>query len=292
MIRSSLKKGIALARRNMGLSLFLLLVNAIFALLLTLPFYWKLLTELGKSLMGKTMLEGFSYSWLVEFNYNNPDFMKTMGYAILPVALLYLLLWSLLSGGILELFKPGGENNRVKRFSSGVARHIFPFLRLAVISSAVYLFVYWLTMVRLLDWAEELIEDSPYPQLEFAVGVGIPLLTLSVVFFLDLIFDYARIRRVIEGTSSMIVALVKSLLFCFRNLSAVITIYIALLFLAGVLIAIYLAVYRLIPQNEMVWIAILFLFQEAFMLARMFVRVSTYSCQTAFYLQSKTGRLD
>ncbi len=290
MVKSSLKDGIILARRNPGVVLILFSLNLLVSILLTLPLYWKLMSELGSSLMGEVLMDGFSYSWLAEFEFNNPSFMETMGTAILPVGLLYIFLWSILSGGILEVFKPDGEGNGMLRFSRGVFKHLLPFLRLTILSSAIYLLTYWLLMIKAGDWLEEMIKDSPYPQLEFSVGIGITLLTITAVFFIDMIFDYARIKRVVDGFPSAILATAGSFRFCVGNLPGTTAIYSFLLLLSGVLVIVYLIIYSIIPQDELVWIIALFLLQEAFMLGRVFIRVSTYSCQMEYYTRKTASR--
>jgi hypothetical protein len=290
MVMSSLKNGIKLALKNPGVVITLFSINLLVSILLTLPLYWKLMSELGSSLMGEVLLSGFSYSWLAEFEFNNPSFMETMGTAILPVGLCYIFLWSILSGGILEVFKPDGEGNGILRFSRGVSKHLLPFLRLTIFSSAIYLLTYWLLMIKAGDWLEETIKDSPYPQLEFSVGMGIALLTILSVLLCDMIFDYARIKRVVDGFPSVILATTGSFRFCMGNFPGTIAVYSFLLLLSGILIIVYLIIYSIIPQNELVWIITLFLLQESFMLGRIFIRVSTYSCQMEYYSRKTASR--
>ena len=289
MVKSSLKKGIIMARSNLGISIALFFINLLVAAMLTLPLYWKLMTELSKSLMGRVLLEGFSYSWLAEFKFNDPSFIKTMGTVILPIGVLYIFLWSVLSGGILETFKPGGEGRGVRRFSYGMAKHLFPFLRLTILSSIVYLLAYWLLMIKTGDWLKDLVKDSLYPQIGFAADVGPALTTIGVVLFFDMVFDYARIKRVIDGFPSVILAIVGSFRFCLRNLPGTAALYVFLLLLSGILITVYLTIYTIVPQNELFWIIALFLLQEVFMFGRIFIRVVTYSSQMEYYLR-KTGR--
>jgi hypothetical protein len=287
MVLFSLKTGISMVRRNLGLCLGLLAINFLIAVLLTIPFYRELIFQVGNSLMGRTLLDGFSLTWLAEFRLNNELFERTMGSIIFPAAIIYIFLWSVLSGGIIELFRPGGEGGRFRRFLTGVSRHFFPFLRLTVISSIIFLLVYWLLEIEAWSRIEILLKESPYPRMETILGVGITLFTIAVLLFIDMIFDYARIKRVIDGFPSVTRAIFGSLKFCFRNLPQTLMLYASLLLLSGILILIYLIVYNLIPQNSLSWIITLFLVQESFMLLRIFIRVATYSCQMDYYINNK-----
>jgi hypothetical protein len=290
MVTSSLTEGLRQAGGHIRLSLFLLLVNLLFAFLLTVPFYREIMSELGRSLMGGELLKGFNYAWLAEFNYNHPDFMKTMGDFILPVTIVYVFTWSALSGGIIETFVPVSRGGKPYRFFPGMARHLLPFIRLTIISIIVYLSMYWLLMIKTWKALFDLIEDSPYPQLEFAVGVGLTLLTILLGLFFNMIFDYARIKKVMDGFPSILLSIIGAMRFCFSHLRATLSIYATLLLLSGIVIVSYLAVYRLVPQDNIAGIISLFVFQEVFMLGRIFIRVSEYSCQMVFYSRAGDRR--
>jgi len=276
-----------MARRNPGLCIGLLAINLLTGMLLTIPFYRELIFQLGNSLFGRTLLEGFSLTWLAEFRLNNELFERTMGSIILPVAIIYIFLWSVLSGGILELFITGSDGSRFRRFLTGVSRYFFPFLRLTVISSILYLLIYWLLEIEAWSRIEIILEESPYSRLATIFSVCITLFTIAALLFIDMIFDYARIRRVIDGFPSVTLAILGSLKFCFGNLKETLMLYASLLLLSGILILIYLIIYNLIPQNSLSWIITLFLIQESFMLVRIFIRVATYSCQMHYYINNK-----
>ncbi len=265
------------------MSLGLLAINLLIALLLTAPFYRELMLQIGSSLTGRTLLDGFSYTWLAEFRLNNDLFERTMDSMIFPAAVGYIFLWSVLSGGIIETFRPGDEGGGSGRFFVGISRYAFPFLRLTVISSIVYLLVYWLLEIEAWGRIEILLEESPYPRLETILGVGSSLVMICLLLFLDMVFDYARIKRVLDGRPSVIGAIAGSVRFCLGNLRQTLALYFSITLLSGVLIAIYVIAYNFIPQNRLSWIIAIFLVQETFMLVRIFLRVSTYSCQMEYY---------
>lgn len=288
MVLSSFKSGIDRARESPGIHFFLLMINLLFGFVLTVSFYRRLMDDIGRSRMGENLLRGFDYAWFAEFKFENPAFLESIDSLILPVAIGYVFLWSILSGGILEVFKPDGEGHWSIRFSHGVAKHFFFFLRLTFVTSIFYLLTYWILMIkgwdRIMDW----IEDSPSPQLEFIAGVGITLLTIVVVLFLDMVFDYTRIKRVTEENRSIVSSFVGALGFCSKRLRQAASLYAALLVLSGIWIAVYLAVYPMIPQNHLAGIVLLFILQEIFMLGRIFLRTASYSTQMDYYLRARS----
>lgn len=288
MVISSLKSGVGRARENPGIHFILLLINLLFGFVLTVPLYRRMMDDLGRSRMGETLLRGFDYDWFAEFKFENPAFLESIDSLILPVAIVYIFLWSILSGGILEVFKPDGEARWSRRFSHGVARHFFPFLGLTLIASTLYVLTYWLLMIKGWDKVMKWIEDSPSPQLESMAGVGMTLFTIVVVLFLDMVFDYTRIKHVTEGNRSIVLSLIGAIGFCSKRIRQSTSLYAALLILSGIWIVAYLAVYPLIPQNHLTGIVLLFILQEIFMLGRIFLRTASYSTQMAYYLRARS----
>jgi len=287
MIIASLLAGLTIARRHLRLAIALFALNLLTALALTVPFYRELMGEIGYSLTGTELLEGFRFSWLAEFEFNHPSFFPAMDSLILPVAIIYFFVQSVLAGGIIEALRAGEGDHPFRRFSQGVSQHFFPFLRLALISFALYLLTYRLVGIRAGKWLENLAVDSPSQPLAFAVGVGGSLLTLAALLFLDMVFDYARIKKIIDGFPSALLATLGALRFCLENLRGTACLYLLLLLLAGGWIGLYLLLYSIIPQNQLSGIVYLFLVQEIFMLGRVFLGVAAYSCQMEYYLRSR-----
>jgi hypothetical protein len=283
MIYSALRNGISWSKRHFGLTLLLFSVNLAVAALLTVPFYRELMTDIGYSRSGGLLLEGFRYDWLAEFRYAHTGFFDAMEALIPPAGIAWLFLWSVLSGGILEVFIRGEEKGWGRSFSRGLVEHAFPFLRLALVASTLYLLTYWFLMIEFREKVERWIENSPYPQLEFSIDVGLPLLTIFLVLFLDMIFDYARIRRVRYRSPSILLSTIGSVRFCRANLRGTVLLYGSLLALSGIAAALYFVLYPLIPQNRMGGILFLFFVQEVWMIVRTFLRVATYACQAEYF---------
>ena len=149
---------------------------------------------------------------------------------------------------VVSLFLIGGVMDRLARdravgagaFFSACGVYAMRFFRLAIIATAVY----WVLFVPY----HEMLFDELYPALTegvtlertaFFYRAGLYLLFLAPLLFVNLIFDYAKVRAVVEDRRSMIGALVAGWRFVRRHPGAAIGLYAldALLFL--VVIGVY-----------------------------------------------------
>jgi len=287
MVIHALRNGLSFARRNPGLVVFLLAVNLLFAALLTVPVYRQLMASLGHSREGTLLLEGFRTDWLAEFRFAHGDFFPWMNALLLPAGILFFLLQSVLSGGILELCIHGhGRSDRRRTFFRGVSDHALPFLRIGVAAAAILLLAHWLIMTKLHGAIDGWIEESPRVSLEFALDTGLPLLTMLVVLLLDMIFDYARVQKVRCALPSGLLATVGAVRFCGAHPRGTLSLCALMLLLTGLLHGVYLLVYPLIRPDDLTKILLLFVVQEVWMAARIFLRIATFAGQAEYHRMS------
>jgi hypothetical protein len=221
--------------------------------------------------------------------------------AVAAAAGLYVLAWTFLTGGIISRYarlKSSRSSDRspfmdrspsvereasAERFLSDCRRFFFRFLRLAVVTGVVYgvLFgaLHPLLFMRLYP---RLTEGALEPR-AFAIRVGLYAVFVFLLAAANIVFDYAKVRAVVEDRRSVLVALVASGRFIARHPAGAIGVYIldAVLFAAGLAAYSYLA-----PPGGgtglMVWAA--FAIGQIYIAGRLSVRLLFFASETALVL--------
>ena len=262
-------------------------------------------SDLGSSLVADEVAANVDLDWWLEFLDDAPGLASTLtpsivGFAAVldnlssflgndprPVALVlavgfYLLVWTFLSGGVLDRL----ARNRATRaggFFSACGGYFFRMVRLALLASAAYYVLFF----HLRRW----LFDDAYPWLVRDVTIerrgALLYLALLAVFGLALVvvnvvFDYARIRAVVEDRRSMVGALGAGIRFVTRRWGRVALLY-------GAVAAVYVLVvivYALVAPGvggtgSSMWLG--FAVAQAYILARVGVKLLFTGAQTAFF---------
>lgn len=296
----------ASALRLVGL---LLLINLLFALILAVPMYHILKDSFGTSLVGDNMMEGFDYLWWEEFRdqaegweqtfsptligkgaiLNNLEGLIHMRFFALPPPLLffgfmYLLLHTFLAGGILAIFSKNQKTFQIKTFFSGSSQ-LFPrFLGIMLIS---WLFFFG-GVGTLSDWLRSLVsktaESAASEVTPFYLNLLVSVCVLTLILFVQMVFDYARIKTVLDDNKNILKSVAGAFGFVFRHLGSSLGLY-YLLFLVNIMVTLgYLALVGAVPDTSFLGILVLFLIQQLFIFALIWVRCWLYSSQMKLYL--------
>lgn len=257
--------------------------------------------HLGSSLMAETAATGVNFDWWNEFlgqttglgltfkpavigfaavldNVNRIADRQTLGPALLGLVTAQLVLSLFLSGGLLDRL----ARDRVvgaQAFFSACGVWFWRFLRLAVLAWAVYAFLFgtvhpWLFDRLYVDWTH----DVSVERQAFAVRLALYGLFTALVCAANLLFDYAKIRAVVEDRRSMIGALKAGARFVGRHPSAALALY---LLNVGVAAMVALAYYLTAPGAGAGLAA--FAVGQIYIVLRVMVRLQFMASQTALF---------
>ena len=266
--------------------------------------------HLGASLMANEAADGINYDWGQEFasqgsflSLNSTVTPSIIGFAttldsvsslfdrrpIVPAIAIavavYLFAWLFVTGGILDRFARGRRTGAYGFFAaSGV--FFFRFLRLAVVAVVVYtfLFVYvhqWLFT----KWYVSATRDLPFERAVFywrllMYGIFAALLALTTI-----VFDYAKVRAVVEDRRSMIGALMAGARFIIRNPSRVAGLYLANAFVFLVVVGMWaLMAPGAGGSGVSMWAGVAA--SQCYILARLIVRLQFFASETALFQRS------
>jgi hypothetical protein len=261
--------------------------------------------HLGDSLAADTAASGVNYDWMQEF----ADQASGIGVTFKPtiigfgavldnfsafiddtdrplvvvgVASVYIVLWIFLAGGIIDRYARD-RATRTAGFFASCGTFFFRFLRLAAIQ--------WMVYAVLFGVLHPWLFDRLYPRLTHEVSVErtafLARLALYLVFGIlvaacSMVFDYAKVRAVVEDRRSMVSAVTQAIGFIQRNYAAAV-----LLFLTNFAVfAAVVALYAIVAPNSAgaglpMWTA--FIIGQAYVVGRLWVKLVFWASETALF---------
>ncbi len=288
--------------------IFLLVINLTFSLILAVPMYHSLKGSFDSSLVGERMAEGFDYLWWEEYRdeaqsleqtftpsiigkgaiLNNLEGLIQMRVFDLPpivliFGLLYIILHTFLAGGILSVFRNEDPKFSLKQFFKGAGFHFFRFILLMLLSWAFFLII-GQVLKGGLDSVLNGIRETAFSEITpFYIGLVFSAVVFILFLFVQMVFDYARIKTVLEDSPNILTAAAGAFGFVFRHLGSTLGLF-YLLFLAQIIFTlIYILIQSVIPQSAFIGVALAFLFQEIFIFGLIWIRCWLYSSQMELY---------
>ena len=272
-----------------------------------------LATHLGASVAADTAASGVNWAWWEEFRSGASGFERTFAPSVIGFAavlsnlsaladntqlqgalavlvVVYLAAWAFLVGGILDRL---ARRHRVGSagFFSACGTYCFRFCRLAVLAGLAYGALFAVIHGWLLDDLYRAVtRDLTVEQSAFVVRLVLYLAFGALVLLVNLVFDYAKIRAVVEDRRSMVSAFIAAIRFVRRRPGPAIGLYL----LNGTLFLVVLGAYAMVapgvgPAGPSMWMA--FLVGQVYVVARLFTKLVFYASQTA-YFQSQLAHAD
>ena len=267
--------------------------------------------HLGSSLMADQAVEGVNYDWMVEFNQQRgsggtvgPLSPTVIGFAAVldnlsaffdrtPRALVVtlaglasLVVWTFVTGGILDRLARARPTS-MHEFFSAAGRYFLRFVRLGLAAAAAYGLVVGFVHPWLLDQYGAMSRDLTVERTAFLLRAGVYALFALGLASVNIVFDYAKVRAVVEDRRSMAAALAASLRFLSRNASSAIPLYAANLALSGGVIGLYAVVAPAATGiSGSTWVA--FAIGQIYVLGRLWAKLVTWASEIALF-QKRLG---
>jgi hypothetical protein len=280
-------------------------VTLLVALPLSLALRGMIQTHLGRSLAANPVAEGTSYDWWQEFSAQATGLGQTFAPSVigfgavldnlsglldnLPLAstiagvtVAWMAVWSFLSGGVLDRLARA-RTMRSQGFFAACGTYVWRFLRLGVVAGLVYyvLFSYvhhWIFV----DVYEPLTRDLAVERTAFAIRLACYAVFGSLLAVASIVFDYARIRIVVEDRRSALGAVIAALRFVRRHAGGTIGLYLvnAAAYVAVVLT--YAAVAPGAPRSGLsLWLVLAT--GQLYIVVRHYLKLVFYGSQAAYF---------
>ena len=255
-------EGCRRVRRAPWLIVALWIATILLAMPLAVTLHGMLADHLGSSLAAETAVTGVNYDWWNEFLAQAAGVGQSFVPAIIGFAAVMKNLsdivdvkgWSTVIASaivaqlVVSTFLIGGAMDRLARdraigaggFFQACGVYFFRFLRLGAMSAVIY----WLLFAKLHPWMfdtvyADLIKDLPVERTAFLYRLGFYAIFGILVIATNIVFDYAKVRAVVEDRRSMIGALLAGGRFVARNVGAVAGVYAINAAVFLILIALY-----------------------------------------------------
>jgi hypothetical protein len=262
-------------------------------------------THLDNSMMADQVARGVNVQWWLEFFDQAGPVGKTLqttiiGFAAVldnistmadggtrPTPLLwlgafYLLLWLFLSGGILDRYARA-RPTRAYEFFAACGTYFVRFLRLAPMAALAYYFLFAVVRPALLDnLYQDITRNLTVERTAFLVRVALYLVFATILVTVNVVFDYAKVRAVVEDRRSMIGALVAGARFVRRNAVGVAVLY---ALNTSLFVAVILMYALVAPGAESsgvrMWIGVIV--GQLYLVARLWARLVFFASETALF---------
>lgn len=264
-------------------------------------------SHLGRSLAAETAAE-VDYDWWQEFSAGASGLAATFTPAIigfaatldnissvldgqgeaLPVAFalaVYLAGWAFISGGVIDRYARQRRTSANGFFAaSGV--FFFRFLRLAAVAGAFYWWMFDAVHPWLFDeWYPRLTRDMSVERDAFLVRLALYVAFGTLLLSGNLLFDYAKIRAVVEDRRSMVGAISAALRFITGYPGRTLGLYA----LNGLVFVLLLVVWALIAPEaggaaSFIWLG--FIVAQLYIAARLALKLHGLASHTALFQQS------
>ena len=233
--------GLLQAIRLWKMGLLMMVVSLLMAIPLVLPIFWLVQQTTRNSEMAERMMgDQIDLLWLTDLinhQFAGQTLESVGGQVVISlwmVGLLYLLMHTLLTGGVLSVLIANDRRFRMWDFWAGCGHYFWRFFRLLLISRLVYgllVVVAVLWLASLSNFESVATAQTTVIHRQWATGIVL-LLLLSLV---SMIFDYARIGTVVNNSSGMFRQTLRAIRFSFRHLLSTVTLYlmVAVVGLAG-----------------------------------------------------------
>jgi hypothetical protein len=238
------------------------LLTVLVSLPLALVLRGMLAQHLGSSLAADSAAAGVNYDWMQEFSEQATGLGATFKPTIIgfgavldnlsafadkterPVAIAgaaaaYVLMWTFLAGGIIDRLARD-HATRAHGFFSASGVFFFRFLRLAVVQLLVYAFLFGAVHGWLFDRVyPRLTHDVTVERTAFFIRVALYLTFGILVAACTVVFDYTKVRAVVEDRRSMTGAIGAALGFIRRQAGAAVGLFLVNFALFAALVALY-----------------------------------------------------
>jgi hypothetical protein len=302
---AALREGIARVNRAPVIIGCVFLVTLLAALPFAMIMRDALQAHLGNSMVAEQVAQGVNLQWWSEVTEQAGTLGQTLqpgiiGFAavldnlsafadgearpspLLWLGAFYLLLWLFLAGGILDRYARA-RPTRSYEFFTACGVYFVRFLRLAPVIAVAYYVLFAVVHPLLFEQLfAELTRDVTTERIAFMVRLMLYAIFGTLLVLVSIVFDYAKVRAVVEDRRSMIGAITAGARFARRNAAAVATLYL----LTGCLFVALLLVYAIASPGAGstgagVWLGVAV--GHVYLLGRLWIRLVFFASETALF---------
>jgi hypothetical protein len=275
----TLTAGLRVAAREKRLAVAIWLVNLVLAAAAALPAFVVLQDTLAHSPEGDRLLERFWVGLAADVLRSDARFRL-----LLPIAgvagLAALLANALTTGGVLDVLSTDDRRRFLHRFGRGAGHFAGRFLRMGIAAGVALAVPAGLVMAGGKALSRALV-DSPWPPANIAIALLRVVLVFAIAVVVLVALDLARIRVVRDDSRRAVRLYWSSLGLVVRHPLATLGLWAGNAVLLALVVAVYVAFRNLVPARTWAGILLMFVAQQAVMLARAGLRIALFAGEMA-----------
>jgi hypothetical protein len=299
---AAVREGLRRAARAPALVAGTFALTLLVSIPLALALRGMLAAHLGSSLMAESAAKGANYEWWQEFlgqatglgttfvpsivgfaavllDLSNLLDHVPMATTIAGVTAAWLVLWSFLSGGVIDRL----ARNRATRsagFFGACGAHFGAIARLGLLALVAYWALFaFLHPLLFEDLFGRVTYDTTIERRAFLIRLALYAAFGLVLVAVNLVVDYARVRLVVEDRRSALGALLAGGRFARRHAGTVLAVYLG----NAALFLLLLLVYALVAPRAASPVAWTLAAGEIYIISRHFLKLAFYASETALF---------
>lgn len=283
-IFKAFKNGFLLTGKKSKLLVYLWTVNIAFALLLAIPFYQFISRGLSRSLMGDSVLQNVNFLWLGDVIYQAFEKGFLLGNGVIIPILLFLVLYIFLNGGIVgRLVENGSDPITMRAFFSDCGFYFWRFFKLFLFS--ILLYAVFLGIINgITAGILNIFTQNASTAWPGFIARNIKMVVFLLSFsWVNMLLDYTKIGIVVRQESGVLREWWNTVKFVKRHFWRTWGLYLFIGVLFLFISLIYIEIERFIPGNSSLLLLVLFLWQQLYMVAKLWFKVNFFGSQIQMY---------
>ncbi len=285
-------QGFRTARQKVRVLAYLWLFYFLFSFFLVAPFYFIFQKEFSRSAMGERLFQGLDFLWLGDLIYRYQDFSAVfVGWLAVPI-IIFLLFHIFLNGGIIGRIAAGEEKVTLQSFCGDGGKYYWRFFRVFLLSLVVYVIVFGI-IGRAVSAPFKLWIKNAANQWTTLIASSLRLLLFLLLFsIVKMFFDYVKIRLVAEHSKKTLRAFLLSFSFLGRRFFKAWALFLLVGLVFVAISVVYQVVAGWLPKPGQSLSGLFFLWQQLFILAKLWTTVLFFSTEYHFWMSHQPVRLE
>jgi hypothetical protein len=257
-------------------------INIAFAVVLTAPILMMLSSTLDYSAIGDRLLSSFDYQWYIEFEAKHHDALLKFPSVMVVVGIIYSVIQTFLAGGLLAVFNSTEKKSMFIDFFYGCVAYFFRFFKVLLVALSCYFCLYVLN-----EWLVSIIDSSTRNVESEQVVIGLHMVrnALLIVSFnvINLVFDYTKVKIVVDNTHKTLLNIWDTVKFVGAHFGNTFGLYLVISIAGWTLLILYFLVEGTLVPNSFVKIFLVFLLEQIYIIAKIWIRMVFYGSQLVLY---------
>lgn len=256
-------------------------INAISALILTVPIYQLLIDSLGHSLYSDKLAVDFDLMWFAQFQYIYKTHIDQIPLNIYFVVGIYTLIQTFLLGGLISIFNNPQKNHMVDFFFGGV-KYFYRFVKILIATLFLYAAAFIVNdlLGDLIGWAYS---DSESVMGDFVIRSLRYILLIFFIGVISIISDYSKVTLGVKDSNTIFREIYSAILFIKKNFSKVFTVFLFVAILGALGAVFYNLLNRFIPRTPYYYLVIIFILQQMLIIFRLYIRMLFCATEVTLY---------